>query len=456
MSQITGGTILYPKKSSTYSSNLNEPDVNDYIVVKLKATQIEEQAILIHLTNYEFSDLADTNNRVVSNQVINSVTVSAYSNFPSVNVSSNADKTGYTVTAGTVTTVTNPVTVSANLDKINYTVSSGTINNLTTSVTVSAYSNFPQVYVSANGDKTGYALSTTSEDSIVDKVWDEVVGTGVIHNTSGTAGYDVGLLPGINTNVGTAIAGVPSNFLATSGGIVNGNNLAGNYSATWYDDGTYWQVETVGGIGVDTYLDYNLGSTRVSQITINGRFQAGPGRFCNIFAYNYQTSSYNQISDSVTRMNNTGTDTNYTYNLVPANRSSTGAVKIRFYSPSTTNGDDLYLDQILVKGVEAGATPEDIAQAVYDKMAYTVYEGKVWIDTNNGVSGTDVGIHGIPTNTVNNLAEALIIAEEIGVKDLYFYPGSNVTLYKDPGFPSWVFEGQHYSLDFNNQLICNI
>ena len=422
------------------------------------------------ITNVTGNVSGSVNNLVVNPTItVGEVTVSAYKNFPQVSVSANSDKTGYTVTAGTIGTVTNPITISAyqNFPSVNVSsVTDGSIvsadfgvdywnkvlasnPSIPTTVAVSAYTNFPQVYVSANGDKTGYALSTTSEDSIVDKVWDEVVGTGVIHNTSGTAGYDVGLLPGINTNVGTAIAGVPTNYLATSGGIVNGTNLAGNYSATWYDDGTNWQVETVGGIGVDTYLDFNLGSTRVSQITINGRFTAGAGRFCNVFAYNYQTSSYNQISDSVTRMNNTGTDTNYTYNLVPANRSSTGAVKIRFYSPSTTNGDDLFLDQVLVKGVEAGATPEDIAQAVYDKIAYTVYDGKVWIDTVNGFSGTDIGIHGIPTYPSNNLADALTIATELGVKAFYIYSKSTITLSQT--FDGWVIDGQEYDINLNGQ-----
>ncbi len=42
-----------------------------------------------------------------------------------------------------------------------------------------------QVIVVTNNDKTGYALSTTNQDSIVDKVWDELQST---HTTTGTLG----------------------------------------------------------------------------------------------------------------------------------------------------------------------------------------------------------------------------------------------------------------------------
>jgi hypothetical protein len=70
------------------------------------------------------------------------VAVSAYQNFPQVTVSANLDKTNYTVSSGSVTTVTgavgsvtSPVTVGTNNDKTGY--------------TISAYQNFPSVNVSA-------------------------------------------------------------------------------------------------------------------------------------------------------------------------------------------------------------------------------------------------------------------------------------------------------------------
>ena len=310
---------------------------HDYIAIKLKANEIQEQTLLVILTSYSFQNLADTTNKVNANQV----SVSAYTNFPQVYVSANGDKTGYSgivTNQVSVSAYTNfpKVTVSANEDKINYTVSAGTINTVTNPITVSAYQNFPQVTVSANldktnysisanSDKTGYALSTGSEDSVVDKVWDEMNGGHVI---SGSTGYNVSLLPNINDNVGTVAEGVPNNFIATSGEMtIGGTVLANSYSATWNDDGTYWQIQTTGTNALDVWITYELGTSRASQVTINGRFDAIINRHVNVFAYNYTTSAYDQLSDPITRIINNAADKNYTYNLLSDQRSSTGQVK---------------------------------------------------------------------------------------------------------------------------------
>ena len=142
----------------------------------------------------------------INTGVIGSITVSAYQNFPNVNVSSidsdisisaniglvtvgtNLDKTGYGISGGNINNITNPITVSAyqnfpnvnvssidsdisisaniglvtvgtNLDKTGYGISGGNIDNITNPVTVSVYQNFPQVTVSANLDKTNYSVS---------------------------------------------------------------------------------------------------------------------------------------------------------------------------------------------------------------------------------------------------------------------------------------------------------
>jgi hypothetical protein len=342
------------------------------------------------------------------------VGVSAYTNFPQVSVSAQTNHPAYP------------------------------------SMEVSAYTNFPQVQVS--GINANAITTTSIASTVFTSATNNILSTPLTTATYNidTVGHDVSLLPNINTNAGLSIAGVPSNFTAVSDQIVNGTRTAGNFSATWYDNGTYFQITTSGTSALDVNLTFELASVRVSQITINGRFTAGSSRYCNVFAYSYSTNAYIQVSDSLTRMINSTSDLNYTYNLLPENQSTTGQVKIRFLAGQTTPGDNLYLDQLLVKGVAAGATPDDIANAVYDKMVYTIYNGEICIDTINGFVGTDLGINGLDTHPSLTIADAITLANLLGVQRFHFKPDSSVTLTQN--FDNWIFKDRAL-ISLNNQSI---
>lgn len=248
-------------------------------------------------------------------------------------------------------------------------------------------------------------------------------------------------------NISTAvIAGVPQNYVATSGTLTNGTNITGSYLDTHLINNNYWTTApsgvTLSGYGLIQTIYFNVASSRVSEISIAGRFQAGVGRFVNVEAYNFSTSAFDSISNSVTRFNNSTTDQIKPFTLLSVHQDTAGNCIIRFVSPSTTTGDRFYIDQILCKAVIAGATPSEIADAVYQKMSYTVYAGSVWIDTVYGVSGTDIGINGIPTNPVNNYADALIIASVLGVKSFELAPDSTITLTQ--AHINWIFNGKAF------------
>jgi hypothetical protein len=88
---------------------------------------------------------------------------------PQVLTVANNDKTGYsgTVTSGTVTTVSGNVNGSV-----------GSVTGAVGSVTGNVNGNVVGSVgsVTTVNDKTGYALSTAGEDSVVNKVWDELTG----------------------------------------------------------------------------------------------------------------------------------------------------------------------------------------------------------------------------------------------------------------------------------------
>jgi trimeric autotransporter adhesin len=256
----------------------------------------------------------------------------------------------------------------------------------------------------------------------------------------------------LNAIKAAVVAGVPSYSYATSGQLISGTNVANSYSATFFDNGIYWQTTPNGTVQLDEKLMFAIGTKSPSSVFINGRYQAAANRFVNIFAWNYTTSSWNQISDSTTRMNNSNTDANYEYLLsnVHVDGTSAGNAQIRFLSDDANAGRNLYLDLVTIKAVAAGASTSEIANAVYLKFKYNIYGGVVWIDTNVGQPGTEIGVNGIPGNPVNNLADAYIIATEIGTKTYNMASESSITL--DRNYDGWTFDGHCY-IDMNGQSL---
>lgn len=447
-------------------------------------------------TGYSVSTVLDKTNYTVSAGTITTVTGNVNGSVNSitnpVTVGTNNDKTNYTISAGTVDTVTNPVTVntyqnfpqvnvsaiqSGAVDSIQANLASATqVTNVQTTVNavsaqtnkftfdgsnnVNAYSTneitIGQVTVSAIN--AGVITSATMNANVFNKQTDSILAaTTAEYTTSGTVGYDIGLLPNINSNVGTVIEGVPQNYLATSASTISvGTQTTGTYADTYTVNGVYWEITpvspAVSGYGLDVRAYFNIGTTRVSQVTIVGRWQ-GTGNSTDIWAYNYLTSAYELIANNTTRMNHSTTDQVYTYNLLTQNQSETGNVSIRFTETGTTVTQHLWLDQILVKASIAGSTPEDIANAVYNKMIYSVYDGAVWIDTNNGTAGTVIGENGIPTSPVSNLTDAISIATILGVKKFYVYPESTLQLTQT--LSAWFFDGKEYTIDVNGQNCSN-
>lgn len=83
-----------------------------------------------------------------------------------------------------------------------------------------------------------------------------------------------------------------------------------------------------------------------------------------------------------------------------------------------------------------------------DTMAY---QGAVWIDVDNGVTGITKGVLGLPHTPVNNLSDALNIASQVNLKKLVVLNGA-ITL--TSSMLDWFFELRHgTSLDFGGQNV---
>ena len=253
------------------------------------------------------------------------------------------------------------------------------------------------------------------------------------------------------------VTGVPDNLTAISGSLTTGSNISGNYASTYLSNGTYWTTSpssTVGGYGLNQAIGFTLSSgQKANKVDIRGYYASAANKWVNIYAYNWSSSAWDQLSDSTNRMNNAATNQLYSYNLLPVHLSASSlTTEIGFKSVDTNTGYRLNLDQVLVQVVTAGATVSEIAEAVYYKMRDTVYQSGIWIDTISGCSGTDVGIHGLPTNPVDTIADAITIANKLKVKRFYFKPDSSVIFTQ--AFENWRFIGKG-EIDLNGQNIAD-
>lgn len=241
-------------------------------------------------------------------------------------------------------------------------------------------------------------------------------------------------------------ASAPVAATAATGTATVGTVISGNFSNTWTQNSVYWQIQATGAAAIDANLAYSVGTGKLANtIRIVGRYQvAAPttSKFVTVEAWNYKTLSYDVISSTSTRINGqtASTDNTYTYALTVDHLSTLGAATIRFVGSDVTATSNLYLDYVAYLYQTLGTTTDAIAQAVYLKMRNTVYDGGVYIDTINGVAGTVIGDNGTAWNPVNTLADALTIANTLGVKRLYFRPDSEITL--NQSFANWRFIGR--------------
>jgi len=172
-------------------------------------------------------------------------------------------------------------------------------------------------------------------------------------------------------------AAIPESHLAESSNDTTGTIDSGSFVSTQVIDATDWQISPVGsavggfGLNVTLVFDIGTGTDRIpSQVNLTGYFDANPQRYVHVWAYNYLSTAWEQLSDSGSGMKgNASNDLNYIYALTNNHvDTATGAVLIRFTSTSITTADDLYLNHVEVTSVAeaaAGTTPEAIAQAVH-------------------------------------------------------------------------------------------
>jgi len=240
---------------------------------------------------------------------------------------------------------------------------------------------------------------------------------------------------------------------AGAGSVTTGSSISGAYTDTAINDAAYWVLApagaAVGGFGLNVEFTFSLGQqNRASQVVIDGNW-TGSGTIY-VWAWNYFDSVWVKISHIHTEIASSSDETHVYPLFHPMIQPTDGEVKIRLTSTSTTTADRLNLDQLVVRAVPTGdIAVGDQAYAVFRQTVDQAYDGAVHIDTVNGASGTDLGCNGTPTHPVDNLADARVIADLLGVKAYRLFPGSTITLASEP--KNFAFYGTSATVDLGSQ-----
>ncbi|MCK5606582.1 hypothetical protein KAR91_32070, partial [Candidatus Pacearchaeota archaeon] len=135
------------------------------------------------------------------------------------------------------------------------------------------------------------------------------------------------------------------------------------------------------------------------------------------WAYNYILADYDQLSNSVTNIQNAASNQNYQYTNINENHinTSNGEMKIRFTSTSTTIGDDFFVDFVSIGSVAieaAGLTADAIQQAV-------------WVRSDEGhddnTLGYNISQNHLEHGTIVSATDAsqFVISTGVAVNDMY-------------------------------------
>jgi len=144
-------------------------------------------------------------------------------------------------------------------------------------------------------------------------------------------------------------------FNATANTETVGTLISGDFSDTDTDNDVEW-VTAPTGSGLDVFLTFQVSSDLPVSIFINGRYEANPGEFVDVFAFNFDTSAFVQLSTATNRFDNSTTDSGLTFTLSAAQISSTGEVRIRFQTADTDTTNRMKVDQCILNSDELNST----------------------------------------------------------------------------------------------------
>ena len=230
----------------------------------------------------------------------------------------------------------------------------------------------------------------------------------------------------------------------TGGAIIDGVTFVGSvqsgtFANTEAEDGVYHDIDDVGS-DIDIVYGYAVGGGRTAAELMFAGFVQGNGDEIKIKAYDHVGADW-EVIGTVPGQNGVSN-----FNLIlplllkhTGIGSELGNVYIRFETDSTTPSN-LSVDKLLVASVNIGQS-----------VGYA--NGQVWVDTPNGVAGTEAFVNGVADQPVDLWTSALTLGAAVGLTDFHIINGSTIQL--TGASANFSIFGDNWILDLNGQSVAD-
>jgi len=180
--------------------------------------------------------------------------------------------------------------------------------------------------------------------------------------------------------------------------------VSGAYTDVATRNAAYHTVQDEGaGMSLSYLFNTVLAALTPVALEVTGRYYGEAGTTVHVYAYNYLTAAWEQLSDDATAFTHNDTDQTRRFDLDAAHRND-GAAEIRCTSDTATSGDALRLDQVKLVAAtgEPARTQAGIADAV-GALSSIVAAATIAADWTDG-GRLDVILDALATKTGYKLA----------------------------------------------------
>lgn len=260
--------------------------------------------------------------------------------------------------------------------------------------------------------------------------------------------------------VDVVIAGLPAEVYPNNYVLTQGSFDGGSILDLTTENNNRLNIAPASG-GYDWYLEFEIGpDTTPTAVTINGYAENAT----DVYAYDWEILDWEILNTANTQIpKRSGGDRTYQYSLAARHvngDSGNGEVRIRFVTITTDTNLEIHIDRASVTAVAAAVAADEVADAIARRTVGSLYVGGrgIYIDTNNGSSGTAVGINGTPDNPCLTLADAVVVAASGSINGNTFYVADLSNIVLDRSFSGTTFDGLRmlWMLDLNGQVLSNV
>lgn len=248
-------------------------------------------------------------------------------------------------------------------------------------------------------------------------------------------------------NIG-ASSGAALNYEAsadnTAGAIIDGVTIVGSITANLFTDtdvenGTRHQL-THATNAFDFVYRLPVGGGRTAATCEWRGYLTSSNDACSIQAYDHVGVAWDTVG-TISGTNGTANSSHIVTLLSKhtGTGSELGNVYIRFICTAQTS-PVLNTDLLLVQAVNIGQS-----------VGYA--NGAIWIDTVNGVNGTENYVNGVADNPVDTIAAALTISSSLNIQKFEIASGSTITF--AASVAGKEFSGENWTLALGNQAVGN-